>query len=176
MKKFLLIAALFIIQACTPNEPTLDVTIVKDQFTRQIKIFGKREEADLIGINYAHEPTGWQLYSVIEPESGKVKHQVALTKVYFAIARHNLHKAYDQDSNKLKVTKIVDAGRACINLCKLVEEVTIDLDEQTLRKHALNGYTIKVIGKTTYEVVFKISAASIQAQLAASDRYSQFKK
>jgi|GEM_PF-1038738 len=173
MKKFLLIAALFIIQGCTPNEPTPDITIVKDQFTHQIKIFGKSEEADLASVHLAYEPASWQLYSIIDPASGSVKHQVALTKVYFAIAHHNLNKACGEDSKKLKVTKIVDAGRACLKRCKILEQVTIDIDEKTLRQHDLSGYSIKVIGKTTYEFVFKISAAAIQAQLAASDLYSR---
>ena len=175
MKKLFVIAVFLFLQSCNPENTTPRVEVQMDEFSREIKITNNIEESLFVDEYYDRNPIYWFLSSSVNRDTGKTNYQVIVTTGYHAIARHNFSKASDDEATVLKVEKIMNAGKPCLQRCKLIEQFSVTLNEAALKRHSMTGYRIKIVGKTMKEIIIKISPQYIQTQLATVAKYSQAK-
>jgi len=138
------------------------VVVTSDEFSRIVEIVGIKGPVD-------PQPRGvdmaWALRSSIDKNAQAAAHQVYVDFNYTADTMGSF-RASDDRATALKVVPIYQHACA-FDQCPKQDVVGVTLDEATLRARADQGFRIKLVAKSGYSVILKVTPEMIATQFYA---------
>lgn len=161
--KYLFCLALLLLTACN-IKPAPSVAVLDDKFSPDIVVNGPVYSDSSLGVYYE-----WRLFSIINKKSHAVTHGMYFD-TSFRGKSNPLKTAYDDEGRKLYFKRLYPGKDGCrridyVYYCNYIEKAEILVHASDLKRHANDGFSVKVSSRDGDDYVLPITPEMIALQL-----------